>query len=86
MDLNLNLTAILPENIDLSTVDLRYLPMLIAWLGSSDGVDSYTFSPEFTEVDVSLTKDGVLLLIGVLPTADNGDWRSGPNLKEAKLN
>ena len=71
MDLNLNLTAILPENIDLSTVDLRYLPNVdsVAW-EFLDGVDSYTFGPDFTEVDVSMTKDGVLLLIGVLPTAN----------------
>ena len=71
LELNLNLTAILPENIDLSTVDLRYLPDVdsVAW-EFLDGVDSYTFGPDFTEVDVSMTKDGVLLLIGVLPTAD----------------
>jgi hypothetical protein len=71
LDLSLNLTEILPENIDLSTVDLRYLPSLdsVSW-EFLDGVDSYTFSPDFTEVDVSMTKTGVILLVGVLPTAD----------------
>ena len=67
----LNLTNILPENIDLSTVDLRYLSDVdsVDW-EFLDGVDTYTFDPDFTEVDVSMTKDGVILIIGVLPTAD----------------
>ena len=71
LDLSLNLTNILPENIDLSTVDLRYLSDIdsVDW-EFLDGVDTYTFDPDFTEVDVSMTKDGVILIIGILPTAD----------------
>ena len=71
LELSLNLSEILPENIDFSTVDLRYLPSLdsVSW-EFLDGVNSYTFSPDFTEVDVSMTKTGVILLVGILPTAD----------------
>ena len=79
VDLNLNLTAILPENIDLTTVDIRYLSSLdsVAW-EFLDGVDTYTFGPDSEEVDISMTKDGVILLIGVLPltnvSAENVEW------------
>ena len=79
VDLNLNLTAILPENIDLTTVDIRYLssPDSVAW-EFLDGVDTYTFGPDSEEVDISMTKDGVILLIGVLPltnvSAENVEW------------
>lgn len=79
LDLNLNLTALLPENIDLTTVDIRYLPSTdsVSW-EFLDGVDSYTFGPDFEEVEISMTKDGVILLIGVLPvanvTAQDVEW------------
>ena len=71
LDVTLNLSAILPDNIDLSTVELRYLPHAdsVTW-EFLDGVDTYTVSPDFEQVDVSMTKDGVILLVGVLPTPD----------------
>ena len=71
LDVTLNLSAILPDNIDLSTVELRYLPDAdsVTW-EFLDGVDTYTVSPDFEQVDVSMTKDGVILLVGVLPTPD----------------
>ena len=61
----------LPDNIDLSTVELRYLPHAdsVTW-EFLDGVDTYTVSPDFEQVDVTMTKDGVILLVGVLPTPD----------------
>ncbi len=79
LDLSLNLSEILPANIDLTTVDLRYLPNSdsVEWT-FIDGVDTYAFSPENDVVDVSMTKDGVVLLIGKLPNADveaqNVEW------------
>ena len=61
VDLSLNLSEILPANIDLTTVDLRYLPNSdsVEWT-FIDGVDTYTFSPENDVVNVSMTKDGVV--------------------------
>jgi len=79
VDMTLNLTAILPENIDLTTVDIRYLPSSdsVVW-EFLDGIDSYTFGPDSETVDISMTKDGVILLIGVLPptnaTAEAVAW------------
>ena len=79
IDMTLNLTALLPESIDLTTLDIRYLPSTesVAW-EFLDGVNSYTFGPDFEEVDISMTKDGVILLIGVLPptnvSAENVEW------------
>ena len=79
LDMTLNLTALLPESIDLTTLDIRYLPSTesVAW-EFLDGVNSYTFGPDFEEVDISMTKDGVILLIGVLPptnvSAENVEW------------
>ena len=79
VDLNMNLSAILPDNIDLTTVDIRYLPSTdsVAW-EFLDGIDTYAFGPDSEEVDISMTKDGVILLIGVLPltnvTAENVAW------------
>ena len=71
VDLDLNLTAILPDNIDLTTVDLRYLPTTESTTWEFlDGVDSYTFGPDSEHVEISMTKDGVVLLIGVLPTTN----------------
>ena len=77
--LTLDLTSILPENIDLTTVDIRYLPSTesVEW-EFLDGVDGYTFGPDSQTVDISMTKDGVILLIGVLPptnaTAEDVEW------------
>ena len=77
--LTMDLTSILPENIDLTTVDIRYLPSTesVEW-EFLDGVDGYTFGPDSQTVDISMTKDGVILLIGVLPptnaTAEDVEW------------
>ena len=77
--LTMDLTSILPENIDLTTVDIRYLPSIesVEW-EFLDGVDGYTFGPDSQTVDISMTKDGVILLIGVLPptnaTAEDVEW------------
>ena len=71
VDLMLNLSAILPDNIDLNTVDLRYLPDSdsVEWT-FIDGVDTYAFSPDRDTVNISMTMDGVVLLIGELPHVD----------------
>ena len=77
--LTLDLTSILPENIDFTTVDIPYLPSTesVEW-EFLDGVDGYTFGPDSQTVDISMTKDGVILLIGVLPptnaTAEDVEW------------
>jgi hypothetical protein len=79
VDLTLDLTSILPENIDLTTVDIRYLSSTesVEW-EFLDGIDTYTFGPDSQAVDISMTKDGVILLIGVLPptnvTAEAVEW------------
>ena len=79
VDVVLNLSEILPENINLTTVDLRYLPDKdsVQWT-AIDGVDSYSFDVEAGTLDVSMTKDGVLLVVGVLPASDviahHFDW------------
>jgi hypothetical protein len=71
IELDLNLTALLPESIDFTTVDLRYLPSTDTQLWSYiEGVDTFEFNPTGDRVSVSLTKDGVILLIGVLPPTD----------------
>lgn len=79
LEVDLNLSAILPDNIDYSTVDVRYLPSTDSQLWTYvEGVDSYEFNPEGDRISVSLTKDGVILLIGVLPdtniTAVDFEW------------
>lgn len=76
--LDMNLSELLPSNIDLSTVDLRYLPTLSSTLWTYiDGVDTYEIS-EAGIASLSLTKDGVILIVGVLPetnvTVDNLNW------------
>jgi len=71
IDLDLNLSALLPESIDLSTVDVRYLPSTDTQLWSLiEGEDTYAFNSEGDRISLSLTKDGVLLLIGNLPPTD----------------
>lgn len=82
INLDLNLTALLPESIDHSTVDLRYLPSVDSQTWSYvEGVDTFEFNPTGDRITVSLTKDGVLLLIGVLPptdvTAVEVEWSQG---------
>jgi hypothetical protein len=71
IDLDLNLSALLPESIDLATVDVRYLPSTDTQLWSLiEGEDTYAFNSEGDRISLSLTKDGVLLLIGNLPPTD----------------
>ncbi len=72
-------TSILPENIDLTTVDIRYLPSTesVEW-EFLDGVDGYTFGPDYQTVDISMTKDGVILLIGVLSILSGIAYTGGP--------
>jgi len=68
MNLDLNLSEILPDEIDLSTVDLRYLSSTNTQLWTYlDGEDGYEFSPEGDHVSVTMTKGGAILVIGVLP-------------------
>ena len=79
MDLNLNLSALLPDNIDLSTVDLRYLPDTESQLWTYiEGEDTFTYDPFAETMSLTMTKDGVILLIGVLPetnvTATDFEW------------
>ena len=71
IELELNLSTILPSNIDPATVELRYLPTTESQIWTYiEGQESYTFSQDGTNVSVSLTKDGVILLIGVLPNTN----------------
>lgn len=87
MDLDLNLSALLPDNIDPSTVELRYLPSTESQLWNYlDGVDTYTYDPIAERISATLTMDGVLLVIGVLPetnvTAMDFAWTQ---LKEGQI-
>lgn len=71
IDLDLNLSALLPEAIDLTTVDLRYLPSTDTQLWSLiEGEDTYAFNPTGDRISLSLSKDGVILVIGNLPPTD----------------
>ena len=68
---DLNLSAILPSNVDLGTVELRYLPNLESQVWTViDGDEGYEFNNEGNRVSVHLNTDGVLLIIGRLPPAD----------------
>jgi len=67
LDLSLNLSAILPDDVDLSTVGLRYLPSTDSQLWSLiDGDNSATIAEDGT-AQVQLAQPGVVLIIGVLP-------------------
>jgi hypothetical protein len=79
LEVDLNLSAILPENIDFSSIDVRYLPSTDSTFWTYvEGVDGYEFNGEGDRMTVTLTKDGVLMLIGVLPetnvTALDFEW------------
>ncbi len=67
----LNLSAILPSTIDLSTVELRYLPSTddTVWT-YLDGDNTYSIDPLTYMASVSLVNDGVLLLVGELPNTN----------------
>ena len=78
MNIDLNLSQLLPPNIDQSTVDLRYLPSLNSTIWTYiDGVATYSIYEAGT-ASLSLTKAGVILIVGVLPdtnvTVDNLNW------------
>lgn len=67
LDLTLNLPAILPDDIDLSTVELRYLPSIDSQLWSLiEGENSATIAEDGTAY-VQLAQPGVVLITGVLP-------------------
>jgi len=67
MDIQLNLTALLPENIPLESVGVRYLPTLDDYIWDYLG-DSTT--NEDGTIDVTLTTNGVILIIGESPAAN----------------
>ena len=67
IDLTLNLPAILPDDIDLSTIGLRYLPSIESQLWTPlDGEKYYTLNQDGT-ASVHLNEPGVVLITGVLP-------------------
>ena len=70
IDLDLNLSAILPSNIDLSTIDIRHLPQLDtnSW-SYLELPETFVLSDDFQHADVYLESSGVLLITGVLPEA-----------------
>ena len=67
MNIHLNTSNILPSNIPLETVELRYLPSL------EDNI--WTYLDEYTKnidntFDITLYGNGVLMIIGVAPPAN----------------
>lgn len=67
MDIHLNSSALLPSNIPLESVDIRFLPTL------EDNIWTYLedYSKNFDHsFDVTLNKNGVLLIIGNAPPAN----------------
>lgn len=65
--LTMNLSAILPSDVDLSTVGLRYLPSIDSQLWTEiDGDSSATIAEDGT-ANVQLAQPGVVLITGVLP-------------------
>lgn len=78
IDLELNLSAILPDDVDLSTVGLRYLPSIQSRLWTPlDGEKYYTLPGDGT-ASVHLNEPGAILITGVLPELDisavNVEW------------
>ena len=72
MEIHLNTSALLPSNIPLETVDVRFLPSLDDYIWSY--LLDYTKNAD-NSFDVTLSQNGVLLLIGNAP-APNAS--SGP--------
>ena len=72
MKIHLNTSALLPPNIPLETVDVRFLPSLEDNIWTS--LEDYTKN-EDNSFDVTLTQNGVLLIIGEAPAAN---LSSGP--------
>ena len=67
MNIHLNTSNLLPDNIPLDTVDVRFLPGLDQNIWTY--LDQYTKNPDHS-FDVTLNENGVLLLIGVAPPAN----------------
>jgi len=78
IELSVNFSEILPDDIELSTVDLRLLPSLNSnqW-DFIDGLNTYVIGDDYV-ADIELVTGGVIMLIGVLPpsnaTAENLNW------------
>jgi len=78
IEITMNLTELLPNNVNLSTVDLRILPSLESnqW-DYIEAPDAYEIGEDYV-ADIELTSGGTLMLIGILPptnaTADNLTW------------
>jgi hypothetical protein len=67
MEIHLNTSALLPSNIPLETVDIRFLPTLEDSLWTS--LEQYTKNID-NSFDVVLSQNGVILLIGEAPAAN----------------
>ena len=67
MNIHLNTSALLPSNIPLETVDVRFLPSLDEYIWTY--LDDYTKNID-NSFDVTLTENGVLLIIGNSPAAN----------------
>ena len=67
MDIQLNMTELLPENIPQETVDVRYLPTMDDFIWSY--LDDYTANEDGT-FDVRLITNGVILIIGDSPAVN----------------
>ena len=67
IDLHLNTSALLPDNIPLESVEIRYLPSLEDNIWTF--IDQYTKNTDNT-FDVTLYETGVILVIGVAPAAN----------------
>ena len=67
MDIHLNTSALLPDNIPLETVEIRFLPSLEDNLWTT--LDVYTKNVDHS-FDVTLYENGVILVIGNSPAAN----------------
>tara|TARA_B100001094_G_scaffold325019_1_gene378636 strand:- start:3 stop:1847 length:1845 start_codon:yes stop_codon:yes gene_type:complete len=67
MDIHLNTSALLPDNIPLETVEIRFLPSLEDHLWTT--LDVYTKNGDHS-FDVTLYENGVILIIGNSPAAN----------------
>ena len=67
MDIQLNMTSLLPENIPIESVDVRYLPTLDDYIWTY--LDQYTDNQDGT-FNVQLEENGVIMIIGNSPAAN----------------
>ncbi len=67
MDIHLNTSALLPSNIPLESVEIRYLPSLQDHLWTT--FNEYTKNDDYS-FDVTLYQNGVILIIGNSPPAN----------------